>query len=235
MKVQIILPMAGKASRFNSDPAQRIIKPLIKVKHKKLYEWSMASFKDLDIQKSFFFVIQKAHQELKDELTKNSNGKILEIDVATRGPGETLLLTLPFFSDVDPVIICDSDLHFNSAELNRFLKHSDPSVRTGVLTFKSSLPQYSYVLINNSQITDIQEKIVISNHAVCGCYYFSDGKLFKDLIQKTIDRIPKREVFLSDVIKTSILSGHKSIAFECDSHISLGTPDEIKKNEHFLD
>src|SRR5690606_1624185 len=114
---------------------------------------------------------------------------------------------------------------------NDFLNEIDPQVDTALLTFKSDSPSYSYVKTSGSFVEDIKEKDVISHEAVCGCYYFSSGEKLINIVNTTIERLNiAEEIFLSDVIKTSVLEKKSVKAFETETHVSLGTPDELAMN-----
>lgn len=235
MKVQIIMPMAGNAARFNRNTEAHIIKPLIEIKNRKLYEWAISSFKELTVSFFTVFIIQKSHLELGNHIRKfKPEAKILEIDQNTRGPVDTIRYAFDCIEDNLPVIICDCDLFFKSSELNTFLNSPVSKENIGILSFKSKLPQYSYVQEVNRQITDIKEKVVISENAVCGCYCFPTGAILKSLITDTFNDIKERELFLSDVIKMSLTKGLKAKVLICDEHVSLGTPEELQQNSKRL-
>lgn len=232
--MKLVMPMAGLATRFNKDSSELIIKPLIEVKGRKLYQWAMDPFEKLIKKSDQIFIIQKSHSELEETLKINHpEGCIKSLNGPTRGPGETLSFAIDLL-DSSPVVVCDCDLYFESEELEQFLRTPKKNTDTGVLTFSSDRPQYSYVTQENGLVNDIVEKKVISNLAVCGCYYFSSGIKLKNLLESTYERIKEREIFLSDVIKTSLLSGERCRSFSCDVHISLGTPEELKRNADLL-
>lgn len=227
--MKLIMPMAGNARRFNENSQEYIVKPLIEVKGKKLHQWAISSFNGLEKNVELIFIIQKKHTGLKEDLFRNYPAStIVEIDRETRGPSETLSLAADHL-DNSPVIVCDCDLYFQSEPFLDFLQSSRPA-DTGLLTFTSQLPLYSYVKTENGYVMDIAEKIVISDSAVCGAYYFRSGEELLKLIRQTLFSITEREVYLSDLIKSSIKSGLRCRAFPCSTHVSLGTPEEITKN-----
>lgn len=232
--MKLIMPMAGLATRFNKNSSELIIKPLIDVKGRKLYQWAMDPFRNLISDSDRIFIIQKSHHELEKILRVNHPQDIIKtLNGPTRGPGETLSFAMDLM-DSTPVVVCDCDLYFESGEFEQFILSREKNTDSGVLTFFSDKPQYSYVIQENGFVKDINEKKVISNQAVCGCYYFSSGTKLKGLVESTYERIKEREIFLSDVIKTSLLKGERCRSFKCDIHVSLGTPEELKENADSL-
>lgn len=228
--MKLIMPMAGSAARFNIDSSELIIKPLIDIQGKKLFQWAMHPFIDLVDESNRIFIIQKSHQKLENILRNQHPRAVIKIlNGPTRGPGETLSFATDLL-DSTPVVVCDCDLYFESAEFKQFLESKKDNTETGILTFMSDKPQYSYVSQEEGLVKDIVEKKVISSSAVCGCYYFSSGTKLRALLKMTLERVKEREIFLSDVIKTSLLRGEKCRAFACDIHVSLGTPEELKAN-----
>lgn len=232
--MKLIMPMAGLATRFNQKSDELIIKPLIKVKGKYLYQLAMHPLKDLVKESDQIFLIQKSHNELKKVLQINHpQATITCLNGPTRGPGETLSFAANLL-DTTPVIVCDCDLYFESKQFKEFIQAGGPDTDTALLTFYSDKPQYSYVEIIDGYVRSIAEKKVISQSAVCGCYYFSSGNKLKELLELTYKRITDREIFLSDVIQTSLMNKERCKAFACDIHVSLGTPEELQTNNSLI-
>jgi choline kinase len=236
MTIQLIIPMAGLAQRFNTDPGESIVKPLIEVSGRKLYQWALESFSGLETKISLVFIIQKKHHKLSAELKYSyPDSLIIELERTTNGPGHTLQEALPFLNLEMPTVVCDCDLFFASNEFLIFLRNIDPRIHTGLLSFTSNNSNYSYIKMKDTQIIEIKEKEVISKNAVCGCYYFQSGTILNKLINETIQELNNgKEIFLSDIIKTSLRSAHLSRVFKCDYHVSLGTPEEILLNQKLL-
>lgn len=233
MKLQLIMPMAGEARRFNSDSTKLVIKPLLEVRSKNLYQWALSSLEGLDLE--IIFIIKAEHAELREDIRKNfPAASIVELSTSTNGPGETLSFSLPHLRMDMPTIVCDCDLYFESDAFREFLKTENKSVSTGVLTFSSQNPAYSYVQLDGDRITDIKEKVVISGNAVCGCYYFSHGSVLASILKEELKATRPGEFYLSDLIKASLKRNLTSKAFPCDKHVSLGTPQEITQNQNLL-
>ncbi len=73
-----------------------------------------------------------------------------------------------------------------------------------ILTFDADHPRYSYVeLDENGTAIRTAEKVVISNNAILGGYYFKSGRLFKSLAHSFVDNpLPEdlKEYFVSHFI-----------------------------------
>lgn len=230
--MKLVMPMAGRARRFNLQSDELVIKPLIEVQGKCLFEWALSS---LPVQISVLFIIQKEHRALKQKiLGLLPESQIIELDDYTTGPVETLSSCFHLLQDDEPIIVCDCDLYFESPEFIQFLSHRDESVESAVLTFMSDNPSYSYIKLKDNLILEIKEKEVISNNAVCGCYYFKTGKGLINAACNALDRYSDREVFMSDVIRMSIQKGDRVCGFKTEKHVSLGTPEEISINQKKL-
>lgn len=230
--MKLIMPMAGRARRFNDKSDELIIKPLIEIHGKPLFQWAISS---LEIPAQMIFIIQREHFALKNKILQIYPGsQVIEIDHYTSGPVETLTHAFEFLKEECSVIVCDCDFYFKSPQFEDFLSKGDDIADSGVLTFKSQSPSYSYVQISEANVTEIKEKEVISSNAVCGCYYFKSSSNLITYSHEAMKRFPQREVFMSDVIRQSIEQGDKVRAFQTELHVSLGTPAEISENQKKL-
>ena len=79
-----------------------------------------------------------------------------------------------------PIIFNDCDHLFKSEKFNNFCNLNFDSKIDGILlTFEAKEPKYSFVKKdNNGNIIGTVEKKVISDEAICGCYYFKNKKIF---------------------------------------------------------
>ena len=107
----------------------------------------------------------------------------------------------------------------------------------GILTFKSTHPKWSYAKLNKDGfVTEVAEKIPISEHATVGIYYWKHGadyvKYAEQMIEKNI-RV-NNEFYVCPVYNEAIQDNKKikisHIDFE--NMWGLGTPEELK---YFID
>jgi NDP-sugar pyrophosphorylase family protein len=101
-----------------------------------------------------------------------------------------------------------------------------------LLTFASEDPRYSYVEVgSDGAALRTAEKVVISNQAILGGYYFSSGKLFKDLADSFVaNPLPDglREYFLSHLFNMLIAENRRVEIARLDKKYIFGTPEELR-------
>jgi NDP-sugar pyrophosphorylase family protein len=179
--MNVLIPMAGENKSFieNKYPFPKY---LAEIKNKTLIELVI---NNLNIEANYIFVVKKEEYEkynlkfLLDLLTDKN--EIIILNKKTNGALDTVLEAREFINNDNPLIIanCDQLLDWNS---NQFLYSSiGDSVEGSIVTFKSTLPKYSYIrLDDNGFVNEVKEKQVISNIATAGIYYYSSGKRFVD-------------------------------------------------------
>jgi dTDP-glucose pyrophosphorylase len=236
-KVQILMPMGGLGSRFAKE-GYTTAKPLISVDEKPMFMKALDSFKtNPGFDFEYLFVIRKDQNEKYDlaHQIKQSipSAKISILEKDTQGAVETCLLAEDYIDDTLPIIIADCDIYFESKEyfskINTSIQDHSPDAL--LLTFQSSDTRYSYVKLGtDNQVVATAEKIVISDNAILGGYYFRSGKLFKDLAHEFADKpLPTniKEYYLSHLFNLLIeRSGKIEIAKIDQKHI-FGTPEEL--------
>lgn len=233
MTTQILMPMGGLGSRF-SQQGYTTPKPLILVDGKAMFMRALDSFTQLGDDKTNLFVIRRdqieAHAIDKQIQSILPGAKIAVLESDTRGAVETCLLAESLIDDTLPVIVADCDIFFQSKEyVTKILSGNYDGL---LLTFESVDPRYSYAEIDGSgSVVRTAEKVVISNHAILGGYYFSSGKLFKSLAHEFVDNpLPEnlKEYYVSHLFNLMIERGLRiGIATIDEKHI-FGTPEELE-------
>jgi len=103
-----------------------------------------------------------------------------------------------------------------------------------VVSFKSINPRYSYAKIDeNNYVVETAEKIVISDNALTGSYYFSNKKVFEKSAKKLIldyetGKLNAKEVYLSLLYNNIIKDNGKIKLYTLDKYNSFGTPEELQ-------
>jgi len=237
-KLQILMPMGGLGSRF-AKAGFTTPKPLIKVDGMPMFRKALTSLDDLSVPKEFLFVIRQEHADtLKlDQLIAGAlpEAKVIVIPELTRGAVETAVAAKDYLDQTQPLVVMDCDLWFSSESYNQMiLKAINKTVPSaGLLTFTSNNPRYSYAKVDGSDnVTETAEKVVISNHAITGAYFFSTAELFINsaielLGQPLTDTMP--EYYLSYLY--NILLDHEITvkATYVDDYASFGTPEELEE------
>lgn len=226
--------MAGKGQRF-VDAGYKIPKMLIEAKGKTLLEWSVDSL-PLDLCNNLVFIGLTEHKELYDldKFIQKKYGKLgfkltqIYIDEVTRGQSETVLKAEKEIDTEKPLLIYNIDTAFVSNDLKNKLLRTDVD---GVLgSFYSDLPQYSFAKLNvDGYVTDVAEKVVISNNALTGLYHFANASDFIEEAKEAInhnERV-KNEFYIAPLYDKLIAKGRKYIIDVVAEFNVLGTPDEL--------
>jgi capsule biosynthesis phosphatase len=152
------------------------------------------------------------------------------IPMDTRGPVETaysgmrkLALEL-----TTPVLFVDNDV------INRFSMTDIDTDYLGLGTFHTedrTQPSSFVTLSPDGLVTDIKEKVGISNTYCTGLYYFPSLTVFYELCDALFVTHPtKKEYFMSDLYAHALGVGQNVHTFTCSENISLGTKEEIRRN-----
>lgn len=233
------MPMAGEGSRF-ANAGWSTPKPLIELKGQPLFKRAINSITIEGIETKYSFIVRQEHiQKYRiDEGIKSfiPTANIFSVIKTTRGAVETCLIAENAISDDDAVIVMDCDLEFRSKEFNNIIKNilSQPieNANGGALvSFESSQPKYSYAeLDNNGLVKRTAEKEVISKHALCGAYFFSSGKRFKEIAHKLLNEseFKKPEYYVSLLYNYMLQDGEIVHLANMEEYHSYGTPEELQ-------
>lgn len=237
--LHVIMPMAGRGARFEKE-GWETPKPLIEVQGVPIFMRAINSIISQcnSIPTKFSFIVRRDHLHYGIEqciLSRIPDASVFCIDSITRGPVETCLVAEPTITDDDAVIIVDCDLEFFSDSFFELLKSdlcaSSYDHNGGVLlSFESLSPRYSYAEVNKcGLVTRTAEKMVISNHALCGAYYFSSGACLKRVAHRMIvdPKFADSELYVSSLYNYMIQAGYHVRLARVDKYRSFGTPEEI--------
>jgi dTDP-glucose pyrophosphorylase len=232
---QVLMPMGGLGSRF-AKAGYSTPKALIEVDGKPMFMRALDSFVGIpDIQ--HIFVIRQEHIDQYEldkrilELLPDARLSILDHD--TDGAVESCLAAKDYIDDTLPISIADCDIYFQSkAYFDKVSEARESGVPDGMLlTFPSSDARYSYVELDDmGRAIRTAEKVVISNHAILGGYFFRSGKLFKALAEKFMtEGLPEglKEYFMSHLFNMLIEQGGSIEIADIDEMHIFGTPEEL--------
>lgn len=238
--LHIIMPMAGEGLRFVNE-GWDIPKPLIKLNDIPLFQRSVKSISTYDIPIKYSFIVRLEHVIQynidKEILSLFPDANIFTVEKTTRGAVETCLIAKSAISDDDAIIILDCDLEFKSDEyineIRKILNNPDSNIDGGVLlSFNSNNPRYSYAKVNEDKMVLMTaEKEVISNHALCGAYFFSSANNFLSASFSLLSEpnINKPEYYISLLYNYLLKEGKSVKLIEIDKYYSYGTPEELKQ------
>lgn len=231
--MNIVFLLAGRASRFK-EASYKAPKSLIQIRDKFMIQYAMDSLSFIANAK-LFFICLKDHEEnshITSKLKKlyGKNVHILLTDGVTEGAAVTALLARDFINSDDSLIISNGDQYFTSSKFEIEVKSKNKNYSGLIPVFEATHSRWSFAKINeNGFITEVAEKVPISNRATVGVYYFEHGKDFvwaaDEMIRKDIRR--NNEFYVCPVFNELIGRGDKIKAVEADSMWSLGTPEDV--------
>lgn len=237
--LHIIMPMAGEGSRFLKE-GWTTPKPLIKLKEKCLFQRAISSIEGSRTPMKYSFIVRQEHIE-KYHIDKQIKSILPEANIfsvlkTTRGAVETCLMAEPAINDEDGIIVMDCDLEFRSKHFNESIHKilSLPITKTNggmLVSFHSNNARYSYAAIDeDGRVIRTAEKEVISNHALCGAYFFSVGKRFKEIAHQLLNEpvFSKPEYYVSLLYNYLLKAGETVRIAEMEEYYSYGTPEELK-------
>lgn len=230
--MKILIPMAGEGSRFTKE-GYTFPKPLIDVRGKPMIQLVV---ENLDFDAEYIFLVRKQHLEkysgLKTTLNRITNNrfKIVEVDGLTEGAACTALLAKEFIDNDDDLLIANSDQVIEYSVENFNMLKSLTNVDGIIFTFRALHPKWSFVKTNaRGIITEIAEKIPISDVATCGIYWYRKGS---DFVRAATNMINKdirvnNEFYIAPVYNEMIADGRKLIPFFVHKMYGIGTPEDL--------
>lgn len=229
------MPMGGLGSRFAKE-GYTTPKPLITVDGKPMFMRALDSFAGVPNIRHIF-VIRKEHDEAYDLANKIReqlpDAQILLLDHDTGGAVETCMIAKDVIDDSLPLTVADCDIYFASQS---YFEKVARAAQTGkpdgmLLTFDADDPRYSYVELDAAgKAIRTAEKVVISNHAILGGYFFKSGELFKSLANEFVSQpLPEglKEYFMSHLFNILLAQGGTIEIADIDTMHIFGTPEEL--------
>lgn len=231
--------MAGRGSRFAKEGFD-FPKPLIKIYDKPFFYWSANSIKKFIDLVSMHFVVLREHVE-KYNIHKEIEAYFPEAEIhilpkVTEGAVITCLKGIESIMEEGALLFNDCDHLFKSTSFNAFCRQeSHHDIKGILLSFFSDEPKYSYLEKNNEgHVIRTVEKEVISNEAICGCYYFASKEIFKDAVEQYLKECNYNEYFMSGVYNVMIRNNDKILSMPTDFHVSFGVPEEYQEAQQSL-
>ncbi len=238
--LHIVMPMAGEGNRFLKK-GWATPKPLIELNGQPLFKHAISSVLDKDIPMKYSLIVRQEHinKYQIDSWIKSflPEANVFSVFKTTRGAVETCLIAEKVIADEDAILVMDCDLEFRSKEFIQVIKKmlSQPIEETeggALVSFESDEPRYSYAEVGKDGfVIRTAEKEVISNHALCGAYFFSSGKRFKQIAHQLLQEpaFTKPEYYVSLLFNYLLKDGEKVWLVPMEEYYSYGTPEELKR------
>ena len=234
MPITILMPMAGRGSRFARDGID-VPKPMIPVCGIPMFRLALASLRHALPDAAVVCVDLAEHEAafaIGDRLRETEpRARIVAIPEVTGGALETCLAA----SDAceGALVVLDCDLTFAAPayiERLRAMAAGEDDSTGLLLSFRSREPQYSYALVENDRVVQTAEKQAISDRALTGAYGFGDaGRFFaavRDIVERNL-RTGNGEYYVSSVYNALIAAGGTVRIADVERMWSVGTPEEL--------
>lgn len=238
--LHIVMPMAGEGSRF-LNAGWNTPKPLIQLHGMPLFKRAISSLEADGICMKYSFIVRQEHIEkynldstIKEYLP---DANIFSVVKTTRGAVETCLMAENAIDRNDAIVIMDCDLEFRSQAFIKTIKDilskDINDVDGGALvSFDSKEPRYSYAETDeNENVIRTAEKEVISNHALCGAYFFSKAEGFLSAAHQLLNEtnFNKPEFYVSLLYNYLLANGETVKLTKMEEYYSYGTPEELSR------
>ena len=242
MGIHLVMPMGGSGSRF-SERGFTLPKPLIPIHDRPFFYWATKSVRKFIKLESLTFVVLKEHvkQFGIDQAIYRffPEAQLHILDHILDGAVLTCLTGVKSIDDDVPVLFNDCDHIFICRKFYEFCETGEfDFIDGGLLTFISSDPRFSFLELDKTgQVTRTVEKEAVSNHAICGAYYFRNRMVFEQAAALYLNECTYKEFFVSGVYNVMARQGMCIQPFKVDMHLPFGTPDEYDialKSEAFL-
>ncbi|MBR4983262.1 MAG: NTP transferase domain-containing protein [Lachnospiraceae bacterium] len=230
-KIHLIMPMGGGGTRFGNK-GFNLPKPLIELQGKPFFYWATQSIcKFVDVQDITFVILQEHIERFeidKKILRFYPQANIQVIPQVLNGAVLTCREGVKVIDDDLPILFNDCDHAFICPEFYEYCKKVEfDEIDGALLTFESDSPNFSYVKFDDKRnVIGTIEKVVASDEAICGAYYFKNKRIFIDAVEKYLTKCEYKEFFVSGVYNEMANKKELIRTFKIKEHISFGTPDE---------
>lgn len=224
MKYIILCGGIGKRCNQYSLP-----KPLNYINGRHLIEYIIENIPSNEVFIIYNITLDEYNfRELLINKFKNKTIHFSTIDFLTRGAIESAFIGIQkFHLGNENILFIDND---NIHEFPNFDKTYDYNfICHGIDYVKTN---FSFITIKNNLITNIEEKVKISDNYCCGLYGFTNKDTFMDLAKEILHSNLKtnNEFYFSQIYKLLINKGEKIIPILVKKTNHLGTLEEIEQS-----
>ena len=229
----IVLPMAGRGSRFEGHGYERP-KPLILVNGMPMFIKSLDSIEGINYDK-LVIVALREHEEafgISAYLKKYavSNVELVLIEDVTEGQLCTVLAAKKHIDIDADLLIIGSDTIVKS-KIDEDIKYKQADCKGMISVADMPGDRWSFAAVDDKKrVLKVAEKERISSHASTGMYYFGNGKEFVRYSEAMINdkETTKGEYYVIPVYQRMIADGQYIGISEGTEMWDLGTPDSLK-------
>jgi bifunctional N-acetylglucosamine-1-phosphate-uridyltransferase/glucosamine-1-phosphate-acetyltransferase GlmU-like protein len=240
----LILPMAGKGSRFTEE-GYDLPKPLLDVDGLPMILQAVDCLPESD--NNVFICLQDHIDDFGiDKTLKNHflNTEVISINETTEGQACTCEIGIEEtnINLENPILIsaCDNGVFYDRKKYLELL--NDKSIDVIVWTFRNNQASktnpnaYAWLDVDeNDNIKHVScKKFIYENplttHAIIGTMFFRKGTYFMEGLQKNYNENIRTngEFYVDDVLNQNIKDGLNVKVFEVENYICWGTPNDYK-------
>lgn len=233
LRMNFLIPCAGLGKRFNSTSPKLLIDVLGRPMIQKVLE-------NLNQEKNDKFVCcLLSEHESKFDISKritdifNGNIQFVFIDALKDGPAKTCYEAKHLFDSNEDLVITNCDQVIEDFSASRFKEFTRKNRYDGILgTFFSNSPKNSYVKLNDEGlVTEVKEKLVISNYATNGFHYWKKAKFFFESCDEMFSKNDRvlNEFYVAPSYNYLINNGKKIGHYYFNEHYPIGIPEDLNK------
>ena len=241
--INVLMPLGG-GSKFFDREEYFYPKMLIEIQGKPMVQHAIENLQGLDQDLQFIFVVKRSdctefHLNETLRLLTNDRCKIVMLEHDTKGAACSSLIAVDHINNEAPLIIANFDQVFDCDLANFLNQFKIINSDAGCLTFNSTHPRWSYVLINEAgQVLEAAEKRPLSRDAIAGFYYYKSGHEFVKAAQSAIRKsCSNTDIFyISPTFNELILQNKlvQAISIPNEAYHSFYTPQKIEEFEKGL-
>lgn len=229
----LVLCLAGKGSRF-TEKGYATPKYLLKLQNKKSILENILSELCIGPKVQLKLILNNDNKKWSNEINQllANEGYNFELKHVsdTRGQAHTALIASEMVENSKPIFFFNGDTIIKGRNLAEISEEITNNCLSGTIdTFFAEDNHFSYVKVENEIVTEIKEKIVISNMATTGLYGFKNSSYYQKFYKKL--RNDKSEEYISDVYNKMLENKEKikNYFYEIsEDTIILGTPEEYE-------
>lgn len=237
--LQIVIPMAGRGSRF-ANAGYTTPKPMIPLGGRPMIEWVIENIQPRRAHRFIFLCLAEhlsAYPDVPAALRRLCPGcEIVPVKTVTEGAACTVLLAREFIDNGDALMIANSD-QLVELDVNDYLAAGDaPGVGGLIMTFWSDHPKWSYCRMRqNGDVEEVVEKKVVSNEATVGIYNFRAGRDYVRAADAMISANLRvnNEFYVAPTYNQLIAEGARIITMKTGrEHAGMhgvGTPEDMER------
>lgn len=227
----VLIPMAGLGSRF-TEKGYTLPKPLIDVNGLPMVERVVDN---LDIGGRYIYLVPRKYEEqynISELLGKlSSNYELVFVDGLTSGAASTTLLAKHLIDEDVPLIIANCDQLVEWVPNDFLIDSGEKNLDGSIVVFEADDPKWSYAKVSeDGLVSEVAEKVVISNMATVGIYYWRSGSDYVKYAEQMIEKDIRTngEFYICPVYNQAIADGKRVGTFSVTKMHGLGTPEDLE-------